>query len=259
MDRCLFTAGHIHPAVEETRHRLLPPGSRPLRLLFVSDIHLRASMDPEALAAQMAAQTADCVLLGGDLSDDLAQAERLLSALQILRPPLGLYAAPGNNDPEAYGSLDAFRRALSRIGCRLLVNETVRTGGLTISGLDEYKYGSPDASGLFRASDRVRILLSHFPVWPDLPKALQPQLMLCGHTHGGQYDLLGINPYTIGFELKYHLKGIRLHHVSGWMRQGGTNMLVSKGIGMSRIPLRVGVRSEMHLIRLEPQTGRDES
>ncbi|MCQ2437587.1 MAG: hypothetical protein MJ099_04250, partial [Clostridia bacterium] len=101
--------------------------------------------------------------------------------------------------------------------------------------------------GLF-ATDDFSVLLSHYPI---LPKHCSPNLMLSGHTHGGQFNCLGLTPYSIGFEQlgkKRHLAPAR---IAGLAEMGETTLLVSKGLGMSRIPLRVCVRREVHLITLK--------
>ena len=115
-----------------------------------------------------------------------------------------------------------------------------------LGGMDEYRYGKPDGKGLFSEDDGYRILLSHYPILPDC--ACPPDLMLSGHTHGGQFNLLGLTPYAIGFERIGRLGYLAPVMVSGFERFGRTALLVGKGIGASRIPLRVGVRPEIYRI-----------
>ena len=216
-----------------------PEWLRGRTLLFASDFHLRPRMDPEPIASQMAACRADMILLGGDYADRKDQALRLFDALRPLRAPLGVYAVAGNNDVEAFGDLSALRAAVERFDGRLLVNEGVSIpldgGTLRIAGVDEYRYGAPSFDGLFPEPDDYRILLSHYPI---LPKGEPPDLMLAGHTHGGQFNFLGLTPFAIGFE--------RIGSQRGARRFRQTMLVVSKGIGASRIPLRIGVRAEIH-------------
>ncbi|MBE5808314.1 MAG: hypothetical protein E7317_08240 [Clostridiales bacterium] len=251
MDRLFTTAGRISPQVRTARIDGAPPRLCGKRLLFVTDIHMRREMDADALVGLMAAQRADCILFGGDFADTHEQAVRLFTALARLRAPMGMYACPGNNDPEAFEGIGALRDALGKAGCTLLVNESTHADGLTIAGLDEYKHGVPDPARLFGKGDGFRVLLSHYPVHYAFPEEERPRLQLCGHTHGGQFRLLGLTPYSIGFEcLQLKKLGVRIHHVEGWRNVEGTDMLVSKGIGMSRIPLRVGVGCEIHVIEM---------
>ena len=248
-------SGRLDAVVTENRIDGAPPFMKGLRALFVSDVHvLDRTLDREiaALAAKIAALAPELLLLGGDYSDTARNAARLFRALEGLTPPpLGAFAVLGNNDAEAWaGNRRALRRALERMNCRLLVNESARLsrggGRLWIAGVDEHLYGAPDARGLYPArpgQDRYRLLLSHYP----RPAQPAPDLMLSGHTHGGQFNLLGVTPFTVGFE---RLKPPRLPAlaVAGLRQAAGCRLLVSKGIGASRIQLRLGVRPEINLL-----------
>ena len=79
----------------------------------------------------MAACRADMILLGGDYADRREQALRLFDAFRELHAPLGIYGVAGNNDIEAFGSLDALGEAMRAFGGTLLVNrgETIALGG----------------------------------------------------------------------------------------------------------------------------------
>ena len=226
---------------------------RGTRALFVTDIHASArttDADIAALKAKLAGVRADLLLFGGDFADEAEHAIRLLRGLSGLTAPLGVYTVVGNNDREAFENIDELRRLMGEAGIRLLVNEavtlSVNGGKLIVAGLDEYKYGNPDATGLYPDAarpDTCRLLLSHYPI----AVAPMPDLMLSGHTHGGQFNALGATPYTIGFERI--LKRRRAsRYIAGLHRHGDGWTLVGKGIGASRIPLRVGVAPEVNLI-----------
>ncbi|KHE67158.1 hypothetical protein LD39_18965, partial [Halobacillus sp. BBL2006] len=59
-------------------------------------------------------------------------------------------------------------------------------------------------------------------------------LVLAGHTHGGQIRFLGVGPYTRG----------------GWFSNDGIPFLISEGYGTSLMPLRLGTKAECHLITI---------
>ena len=218
-----------------------------LRAVFVSDTHLRPHVSSEPLIECIRSCEADIILFGGDFADKRKQALRLFDAFAGLTAPLGIYAVPGNNDAEAFGSTDALRSALKDCGIRLLVNESVQLNGFSIGGLDEYKYGAPAKNGVFAHRCGYRILLSHYPVFPEE----HVDLMLSGHTHGGQFNAFGLTPYAIGFEGLGSKKHLSPAAVSGLHTLGNTQLLVSKGIGASRIPLRIGVIPEIHLLKFD--------
>ena len=253
-DRWFSRCGHLEYYVVERAVEGAPAFLRGLRALFVSDVHVNAATtdaDLSAFAERLASIAPDLLLWGGDFADRPEHAGRLLSHLSGVKAPLGSFGVLGNNDREAWPEIDALRAVMEGAGIRLLVNEAVELpvngGTLTLAGIDEYSYGKPDARGLYGeagAANRYSLLLSHFPV----PPKVMPDLMLCGHTHGGQFNLLGVTPYTVGFErILFPSRAPRM--IAGLHSMGGGQVLVSKGIGASRIPLRVGVRPEIELLQ----------
>ena len=252
-DRHFSLCGHLDCVVTENRVDGAPTFMRGLRALFISDVHAVArttEADFAALQARVAALAPDLLLLGGDYADTAGQCERFFRAFAALpRPPLGVYGVVGNNDREAWPDVEALRAVMARAGCELLLNASRRVavngGELILIGADEMKYGEPDFARLIpqKAEGRYRLLISHFPTMPDHP----PELVVSGHTHGGQFNLLGVTPYFIGFERSKTYSDMR-RYISGLHREGDARILVSKGIGASRIPLRVGVRPEINLL-----------
>ena len=242
--RCVLVETHIPDA---------PGFLRGSRALFITDIHARprtTAADIDALAKRVADARPDLLLLGGDYADTPEPCRRLLNGLRGLRPPLGAFGVVGNNDYEAFPELDRLRDIMAKAGIRLLVNEAqtleVNGGKLILAGLDEYKHGAPESEGLYPREadpDRYRLLLSHYP----RPVPNMPDLMLCGHTHGGQFNLLGVTPFAVGFE-RLTAPGRSPWFIAGLHPCRGGRIFVSKGIGASRLQMRVGVRPEIDLL-----------
>ena len=236
----------IFPVPVITRREVVGAATfmRGLRLLFVSDVHLRKGVSRdrlEALIDFIAAQRADMLLLGGDYAESPADCKRFFSALSRVTCPLGGFGVPGNNDLMSADRLEEWMR-LGHI--RLLKNEFARLrldgGTLEVGGCDDHRYGRPRTRHLFTGDERVyRILLSHFPVAADCACELQ----LSGHTHGGQICLGRLSPYSIGFERRFGIRAVR-----GEAMIGHTRLMVCNGIGISRIPLRLGAPPEMLLV-----------
>ena len=117
----------------------------------------------------------------------------------------------GNNDAEAWEGGWALKAVMARAGSKLLVNggelaRERRQAAHRRGGRAQAR--QPDARGLYPevpARERYRVLLSHYPCMPDA----RPDLMLSGHTHGGQFNLLGLTPFSIGFERLQPQAGIR--------------------------------------------------
>lgn len=255
-DLYIGVCGDLRCRVKETRVPGAPPFMKGLRALFASDTHATARTKAEDIAAlsdKLAGVGADIILLGGDYADETEHATRLLMGLKALSAPLGVYAVVGNNDREAFEKVADLRGLMGSLGFRLLVNEAVtlniKGGRLIVAGADEYKYGKPEVAGLYPAgADRntYRLLMSHYPCAVEP----MPDLMVSGHTHGGQFNALGLTPFSIGFERILHYKHASCC-IEGLHRCRDSWMLVSKGIGASRIPLRVGVAPEVNLIVFE--------
>jgi len=224
-----------------------PKAMKGLRAVFASDFHLRRNVSPGPVVDLIRSCDADLILFGGDFADTDDQALRLFESFRSLRAPLGMYAAIGNNDAEAFSSVPALRQALRKCGVKLLVNESVQLNGFSIGGADEYKYGSGSAKGLFSGRSGYRILISHYPVL----SGVSADLVLSGHTHGGQFNALGLTPYAIGYEQIGVPHSRRPAAVSGMHEIDGVRLLVSKGLGISRIPLRIGARPEIHLLEFD--------
>ena len=228
------------PRVTHVRISDAPEALDGLRILFVSDVHLRKSV-PEAkldtLISILEAQHADLLLLGGDYVEKPSPCARFFNALKPLRFPLGMFAVPGNNDDPA-----VLAKCAKNAGVRLLVNDTakIRFHGFSfeVAGCDDHKYGTPDTSRLFSPDAGYRIMLSHFPTLPDCGCDLQ----FSGHTHGGQINVFGLTAYALRFENKYNIAGIIGDH-----RVGNTRLLISNGVGVSRLPIRFGAYPEILL------------
>lgn len=228
--------------VETVQHAFPCPALAGMKLAFFSDIHASPRFSDaamEALLARVAALGTDIVCIGGDFAEDEESLARLLRFFPLLSPPLGVYACLGNNDRE----LPGFARMLEG-HAHLLVNGSVFLEGLRLGGVDERKHGHPRPEAIFpHDGASARVLLSHYPVACDFGAGARPDLQLSGHTHGGQFNVLGITPYTFFFEPRRHA------WVSGECTLGGVRTIVSNGIGMSRVTLRVGAPPQVHLVR----------
>ncbi|MBP3411161.1 MAG: metallophosphoesterase [Clostridia bacterium] len=243
-DRYFHLGAFPVPEVKQIQIGGAPEFLKPLRVLFLSDVHLRPGVSNERLTALMeliASQGVDLILLGGDYAESREDCLRFFEAFRGIHAPLGAFAVPGNNDK---ASMPTLQSTMARAGVTLLNNRSITLayngGRIHIGGCDDHKYGSPCTSDLFSdGQDGYRILISHWPVQPDCAC----ELMLSGHTHAGQFNILGITPYSVLFERKFRLLGVK-----GVQRIGDMRLLISSGIGVSRIPLRIGARPQIYLL-----------
>lgn len=253
---------HLFKRAQVEERRIVCPAARtPVRVLFVSDVHY-SRMFPERaldnLMEQIASLGPELILWGGDYAETPEYQKGFFRAVRRLSPRMGMAGVVGNNDSRCFaGDTEAMKEIMRAGGVTPLINDTwdipMPHGRLRIGGLDERLYGHPDISGLFPTpQDRdFRICIAHYPgVMCKAAQALAPQVALSGHTHGGQFSLFGLTPYSLGFERGFDA-GEAGNRAQGWWREGNTDCLISAGIGVSRLPLRVGVPPKMHVITLE--------
>lgn len=251
-DMYFSKCGNFKAAITHTRIPHSSAFMKGVRALFISDVHFsrrKGESSLDSVLEQWLQLSPDILFLGGDYADDAENSMRFIEALRCFSCPLGVYAVLGNNDREAWADTSILRLQMEKSNIRLLVNESVEIplgeGRLFVAGVDDHKYGNPDVHGLYSdgQSNVYRILLSHYPCMPTRI----PDLQLSGHTHGGQFNFLGITPYTIGFERITHRERAP-EVIAGLKKSDNGYIFVSKGIGSSRIPLRVGVRPEVNLL-----------
>lgn len=244
----------IEPAtLRVQRDTLLHTGLAPLRVGVIADLHLGVgSIDDDRAARAVRTVNglgADVIVLLGDYSADNAWArpttpEAVAEILRPLRAPLGVYAVLGNHD--RWIDAPRFERALGAVGISVLENRGVALGRdhLWLAGLSDDFSASPDLDAALRgAPDDARVLaITHSPdVFPRLPERVR--VLFAGHTHGGQIRL----PFIKTTWIPSHLAR---PYVRGVYRAGGRQLYVSSGVGMSILPLRLGVPPEVNLVTL---------
>lgn len=144
---------------------------------------------------------------------------------------------------------------LAELGVVPLVNRSVRVRcrdiDATFAGVDDLNRGEPDLAAALAdaAPDRPLILLAHNPdAWLE-PPAGRADLVLSGHTHGGQIRLPLIGAW--------YRQGTHLPRgqAAGWFERGDSALFVTRGLGES-FPFRLGARPQAALIRLMPRDPR---
>ena len=221
-----------------------------LVIAFLSDLHAGLFMTEEdlvGLAERVAALKPDLVCFGGDLVNtakrDVEAYERML---EILDPPLGIFAVPGNHEHYHKVDVASWERWLEGHGVRVLVNEGARLdrdgASLWLAGVDDLDEGRPDVERALegRGEGEPVLLLSHHPDVFPRAAALGVDLQLSGHTHGGQIKLFGWAPIT------HSIHG----YAEGAFERDGSRLYVGRGVGVTTLPLRIGVKSEVAMLRL---------
>lgn len=232
--------------------RDLPLTFEGFRITQLTDIHHSriVALDEIRRVVSLAQQTKpDMFVLTGDYTTTYRRfIEPCAEALSSLQAPEGVWAVLGNHDHYTDPELTA--RALARHHITVLANAntTLRRGSdsLQLSGVDDWTWAASDWARAFNGlQDRTpTILLSHQPIVLDFAETQKVDLILSGHTHGGQIDLplIGVTARFLTRDLKY---------VRGLFSRGKTQLYVSSGTGVIGLPLRLGVRPEIAVLRLQ--------
>jgi predicted MPP superfamily phosphohydrolase len=241
--------------------RLSPDGALPdaagageatprLRIVQLSDLHLHdIGARHERIAREVDALEPDLVTFTGDTVDDSRKLDLTSEFLRLLRTNAPKLGVMGNWEYQGGVAPDALARAFGRHGGELLVNRSVTVAArgleLLVTGLDDWLRGRPDLGGaLAGAPDAIRarghhLVMAHCPAQRDALSSggagTRIPWILAGHTHGGQVGVPGlrITPFGSG------------EYVRGWYRATPPSLYVSRGIGTSVVPLRIGSRPEV--------------
>jgi predicted MPP superfamily phosphohydrolase len=257
----------VEPTWLEVNHHQVPINDLPaafagLRIVQLSDFHCSRQVTLSYLheAVDLAqAQNGDVAVLTGDfVHKGFKYVDRIAQVLGRLSSPQGVFAVLGNHDFSVRNAL-GFRRhrhlhravadALTRCGIRVLQNETVqlRRGDahLHLSGVDDLWSRVCDLDRAFAGlcSSVPRIVLAHNPRTVERLAGRRCDLMLSGHTHGGQINLPGLGRVTLGRKAR--------RFAAGLYRYQDTNLYVNKGVGFG-FRLRYGVRPEVAVLTLQP-------
>lgn len=258
----LFTAGYLSFGFYEAFHVVqteyeLQSGKSELKIAVLSDAHVGNTMDGDGFAGYMERinrEKPDLVLIPGDLIDDATGKEDMIKtmrALGNLQTTYGVFYTFGNHDKGMGNSsnrgytVDEFVNEMKSNGVIVLEDEVYNIG-------DDYCIvGRCDKSSRNRAEikelmsevepGRYSIVMDHQPSDYNNEAEANCNLVVSGHTHGGQLvpityvgEWIGVNDATYGME-----------------KRGNTDFIVTSGIGDWEILFKTGCKSEYVIINIE--------
>ncbi len=253
--------------VEVVRQRIrlarLPKAFEGFRIAQLSDIHIGPFTTAEYIRRCVAITNGlepDLIALTGDYVcwDPEAQGE-VVRVLAGLRASHGVFGCMGNHEADV-GIEDSITRLFAAQGIRMLRQERapIRLGDemLNLIGIDNGSDVAPDAQQQVEGDRRlqqlkalimpntVNILLIHYPQCFDQPE-LSIDLTLAGDIHGG--GQLSLDFVHRGLNLG-SLMGVP--YIRGLYENGGAQLYMNRGIGITGLPIRVGARPEITLLEL---------
>ncbi|MFC4452622.1 metallophosphoesterase [Deinococcus sonorensis] len=239
----------------------------PLQVALLTDLHYGPYIHTAQVRGwveRTRSARPDLILLAGDLLDERMRgpADLLLAELGRLSAPLGVYAVWGNHDYGYFGRYGNARRGpanpdwarertrlqaqLAEAGIRVLTNQGVSVRpDLYVAGVDDLSWGEPAVGAALQAAPAgsATLLMTHNPdLLPQLPAGLG--LTVCGHTHGGQvrFPLIGAPVVPSRYGQRF---------AQGWIHDP-VRAFVSRGLGVSGLPVRNLCPSEVVLLKLQP-------
>lgn len=229
--------------------RRLPNSLDGLRIVHLSDFHYGPFVEPRHL--ERAIQSAndlkpDLIALTGDyISQERGYAAPCAELIGRLRARYGVFAVLGNHDHWTDATLiaDLFRAE----GIRVLINEGLRIDignkSFWLAGVDDTMVGLEDLSlALAGSSDgEMKLLLAHNPVILRRAARADVDLVLSGHTHGGQVTLRPESNRS-GRPRRRILRGLG--------RRANTQIYVTRGLGTVVLPIRYGCPPEVSVLEL---------
>lgn len=254
---CVPAVSRPYSATLEDRFRLrhldvgignLPGAFGGFRILFLSDIHAGPFLQPAVLQnclAKLKQTRPDLIVITGDIiSAAIGDYLAVRESFRELARETECYLVLGNHDHYSNQVADLCN-AFEEDGLQTLTNRSVqiqRAGEhFTLAGVDDLLAGQPDLNAALREASGPVLLLSHNPDLMFEAARRGVDLLLAGHTHGGQIRFGDSQPLIRQSRHGFH---------EGRFRCGSTQMLVSRGMGVVGVPLRFRCDPEAWLLTL---------
>jgi uncharacterized protein len=255
--------------VEVVRHRVrlarLPKTFDGFRIAQLSDIHIGPFSTARYIRRCVAITNGlkpDLIVLTGDyIAWDPSEAREVVRELAELRAAQGVFGCLGNHESESnteHYVADLFAEQGIHILRQQRAPIQLASETVNLMGIDDPR-GETEAEwmrDIYRRLDKalvmpgtINILLAHEPSVTVLDRAaeLGIDLVLAGHTHGGQLSLNFI-------DRSLNLSQLLYRYTSGWYEKRRAQLYVNRGIGITGIPIRLGARPEITMFELTRET-----
>lgn len=241
----IVTAFHVLSALTHDRRMEYPeltyvspkitPELEGYTIAFITDPHYVPEKKLRKIACSINSRNIDLLLLGGDFLSGEAL-DRAMEIISGITAKDGVYGVDGNHDD--YRELFA---VMEKYGMKPLDNSGVKIHkGLYLAGVQDLWKRQPDVKKAVRNAedDDFVLLLAHNPYLSMIQNTSRVDLMLSGHTHGGQVTFFGRWTPALT-NMKYIVKHSQ-KFVAGWIKAPyDTDVFISRGTGSIRFTPRV--------------------
>lgn len=232
---------------ESTR---VPSGLDGYRIGFITDIHHYPDSKLKAVVERLSRSNLDLLLLGGDYSGYLHECWKSLSIIAKTKTKNGIYGVEGNHD---YDNL--LKEGMLINGMHFLSNSGVHVKEkLYIAGVADFKNGKCDFDAALSGAGKedFTLLVCHNPDSTMVQNTSGADLILCGHTHGGEAALYG--KWAPVLNLSRHNHGTTNYgqrFMFGWAKsRDNVPVFTSRGLG-SHSPIRIYAPSDACIFTLK--------
>ena len=236
---------HIRDLVIESDK--IPLGFENMKIIFFADIQMdyfytKNRKKIRKIVNFINKEKPDIILFGGDYINKARGTEAVFEEVEFLKAGKGIYTVYGNHDYYDYKKITS---RLKEQGINILKNSSAEikteNGNIVIAGIDDYLRGTPDIEkALGGTGDMFTILLCHnpdyFEIMPEEAKE-KTDIILSGHTHGGQLNLFGFAPFVpsrYGSKYRYGMKETK-----------NSRIYITSGLGGVVFPMRFMARPEI--------------
>ena len=249
----LYESEHIIIKEVVTESENIPLGTEDIKIVYFTDIQsdyffTQSRKKLKRLVKLINKQNPDIILFGGDFINKARGTEVVFEELSFLENRKNMYVVLGNHDYHDYNKIS---KKMKELEINVLKNEGVMLGkeenSIFLAGVDDYLRGNSNVEKALLDNDgKYTILLCHNPDYIEkIPEKCREKidLILCGHTHGGQINLFFYSPFIPsenGQKYRYGLKDY-----------GKGKIYISSGIGGVMFPVRFMSVPEVVVLKLK--------
>jgi predicted MPP superfamily phosphohydrolase len=233
-------AAWVEPKWVKTRRLKLCKDIPKTRFIHFTDLHHKGDRSYLlSIVDKINALSPDFVCFTGDLIEDGMHLPEALELLRKIKSPI--YGVPGNHDYWAKVEFGSIGECFASNGGAFMLDERVPTkdGKFMIVGASSISFrGEPKGP----VAGTKSILLMHYPAWVNKLAGRSYDLILAGHSHGGQIRIPFYGPIFVPF-------GVEQYDM-GWFETNSGPLYVNPGLGWFPVPIRFNCRPELTVFEI---------